>query len=118
MTTKEVAGHTELVENLRMNADMLRDGYQKNLTELWHSEVVREAAKHSDEAADAITDLLERLAGMENLLKFIRSGIERKKIKDVSIVPRALPGQTETNLTTLSAMIDTALSQPIEREGK
>jgi hypothetical protein len=59
------AGDT-LVDRLRMNAEMMRDGWQgPNLTELWHSVVVKDAAKDAakdaDEAADLITELLEAL---------------------------------------------------------
>lgn len=41
-----------------MDAEMMKDGAQTNLTGLWHSEVVRDAAKDCLEAADA----LERLS--------------------------------------------------------
>ena len=44
-----------LVERLRQDADMLKDGYQRNLTELWHGVVVKDAAK----ACAAAADLLE-----------------------------------------------------------
>lgn len=46
-----------LVEELRQDAEMLRDGHQKNLTELWHSDVVKEAAIDCDRAADALSCL-------------------------------------------------------------
>jgi hypothetical protein len=47
-----------LVERLRQDAEMLRDGYQNNLTELWHGVVVKDAAK----ACAAAADLLESQA--------------------------------------------------------
>jgi hypothetical protein len=47
-----------LVERLRQDADMLKDGYQRNLTELWHGVVVKDAAK----ACAAAADLLESQA--------------------------------------------------------
>jgi len=53
--TDAVAG---LVERLRQDADMLKDGYQRNLTELWHGVVVKDAAK----ACAAAADLLESQA--------------------------------------------------------
>jgi hypothetical protein len=43
---------------LRQDADMLKDGYQRNLTELWHGVVVKDAAK----ACAAAADLLESQA--------------------------------------------------------
>lgn len=46
-----------LVEELRQDAEMLRDGHQKNLTELWHSDVVKGAAINCDRAADALSCL-------------------------------------------------------------
>ena len=49
----------DIVENLRLNAEMMRDGWQKNLTKLWHSTVVKDAAKDCLEAADEITRLRE-----------------------------------------------------------
>lgn len=45
---------TNLVERLRQDAEMLKDGYQSNLTELWHGVVVKDAAKACAEAADLI----------------------------------------------------------------
>ena len=50
-----------LVQDLQMDADMLKDGFQKNLTELWHSDVVREAAKNALRAADRIEELTKAL---------------------------------------------------------
>ena len=49
--TDAVAG---LVERLRQDADMLKDGYQRNLTELWHGVVVKDAAKACAAAADLL----------------------------------------------------------------
>lgn len=43
-----------LVERLRQDAEMLGDGYQRNLTELWHGVVVKDAAKACVAAADLI----------------------------------------------------------------
>lgn len=43
-----------LVERLRQDAEMLKDGYQSNLTELWHGVVVKDAAKACEAAADLI----------------------------------------------------------------
>jgi hypothetical protein len=43
-----------LVERLRQDAEMLGDGYQRNLTELWHGVVVKDAAKACAAAADLI----------------------------------------------------------------
>lgn len=51
---------SDIVERLRQNAEMLKDGHQKNLTELWHSEVARDAATDASEAADEI----QRLQGI------------------------------------------------------
>ena len=43
-----------LVERLRQDAEMLGDGYQRNLTELWHGVVVKDAAKACVAAAELI----------------------------------------------------------------
>jgi hypothetical protein len=43
-----------LIERLRQDAEMLSDGYQRNLTELWHGVVVKDAAKACAAAADLI----------------------------------------------------------------
>lgn len=48
-----------LVEELRQDAEMLKDGWQRNLTKLWHSDVVREVAKDCDKAADALSTYLD-----------------------------------------------------------
>lgn len=63
----------ELIEDLRCDAEMLKDGHQKNLTELWHSEVVKGAAIHCEKAAEAlaakdavIKELVELLARYRN----------------------------------------------------
>jgi hypothetical protein len=44
----------DLIAELRIDAEMLRDGWQKNLTKLWHSEVVKDAASDCVKAADAL----------------------------------------------------------------
>src|SRR5690242_7508524 len=61
----------ELVEGLRISAEMLEGGAQNNLTELWHSDVVVEAAKACLDAAD----LIERLADRVNHLTNVRDGL-------------------------------------------
>ena len=43
-----------LIERLRQDAEMLSDGYQRNLTELWHGVVVKDAAKACVAAAELI----------------------------------------------------------------
>jgi hypothetical protein len=50
-----------LVERLRQDAEMLRDGYQRNLTELWHGVVVKDAAKACAAAADLLESQAEAL---------------------------------------------------------
>ena len=45
---------TNLVERLRQDAEMLKDDYQSNLTELSHGVVVKDAAKACEAAADLI----------------------------------------------------------------
>lgn len=121
-----VGAHTELLESLRLNAEMLQDGHQKNLTHLWRSEVVREAAKDSVEAADAIASLLERLAGMEKALRaattdvrlVIADGLARRAEKAATTPElKQIRDENETVIEFFK-ILDTALSQPIEREGK
>ena len=56
---------TGLSERLRQDAEMLRDGWQENLTELWHSETVKDAAKDCAEAAAEIDSQRARLADYE-----------------------------------------------------
>ena len=51
------ANMNDLIERLRQDAEMLKDGHQENLTELWHSDVVKDAAKDLIEAADEINRL-------------------------------------------------------------
>lgn len=51
----------DIVERLRMNAEMLKDGHQKNLTKLWHSETVKDAAADCEEAAAEIGALRREL---------------------------------------------------------
>src|SRR6185312_692864 len=50
-----------LVERLRQDAEMLSDGYQRNLTELWHGVVVKDAAKACAAAADLLESQAEAL---------------------------------------------------------
>jgi hypothetical protein len=50
-----------LVERLRQDAEMLKDGYQRNLTELWHGVVVKDAAKSCAAAADLLESQAEAL---------------------------------------------------------
>lgn len=50
-----------LVERLRQDAEMLKDGYQRNLTELWHGVVVKDAAKACAAAADLLESQAEAL---------------------------------------------------------
>src|SRR3569623_1656811 len=50
-----------LVERLRQDAEMLWDGYQRNLTELWHGVVVKDAAKACAAAADLLESQAEAL---------------------------------------------------------
>jgi hypothetical protein len=50
-----------LVERLRQDAEMLKDGYQSNLTELWHGVVVKDAAKACEAAADLLESQAEAL---------------------------------------------------------
>ena len=64
----------DIVERLRMNAEMLKDGYQKNLTELWHSDVVRDAAKDATEAAGEIERL--RAAAQAPMREALADAIE------------------------------------------
>jgi hypothetical protein len=52
-----------LVERLRQDAEMLREGYQRNLTELWHGVVVKDAAKACAAAADLIESQAQALRG-------------------------------------------------------
>jgi hypothetical protein len=63
-----MAEHSDLVQHLRENADMMRDGHQRNLTKLWHSEVVTNAAKDADDAADLIDALVKALERATMLL--------------------------------------------------
>jgi hypothetical protein len=53
----EGADDKDLVESLRLDAEMLKGGAQANLTELWHSDVVKDAAEDCDRAADRIEQL-------------------------------------------------------------
>lgn len=53
----------DIVERLELNAEMLKDGYQKNLTKLWHSVVVRDAALDAIEAATEIKRLRAVVGG-------------------------------------------------------
>jgi len=62
-------------------------------------------------AVNAHEGLVKALEEAQGLLRFIRRGIARKKIKDVSVVPPVPPGAKELDLTSLSAMIDAALKQ-------
>ncbi len=55
----------DIVERLESNADMLKDGYQKNLSKLWHSVVVRDAALDAIEAAAEIKRLRAPVGGKQ-----------------------------------------------------
>lgn len=59
-----------LVQNLRLNAEMLQDGWQSNLTKLWHSTVVKDAATDSLVAADEITKLRKALEFYADVSKY------------------------------------------------
>ena len=72
----------ELVDDLRMDADMLKDGFQKNLTELWHSDVVREAAKNALRAADEIASLKSQVERMTKALEECLSGLGWANLTD------------------------------------
>lgn len=61
--------HDTLIQDLRIDAEMLRDGFQKNLTELWHSDVVQDAAKNAMAAADRIQELEEAIRLTRRALK-------------------------------------------------
>jgi hypothetical protein len=58
----------KLSEDLRLDAEMMRDGHHENLTELWHSDVVKDAAKDCDQAADAIDEAIEALEAARKCL--------------------------------------------------
>jgi Lon protease-like protein len=54
----------DVVERLGESIEMMQDGYQKNLTETWHTHAMQQAAKDMSDAQTAITalrDLSDRL---------------------------------------------------------
>lgn len=63
----------------------------------------RELQTRCDSAEKQRDELLQ-------LLRFIQSGLARKKIKDVSVIPQSGPGAVEADLTTLSAMVNAAIA--------
>lgn len=63
-----MSGATPIAEALRQDAEMLKDGWQRNLTKLWHSEVVRDAAKDCDAAADILDDMLRALEKVRGVI--------------------------------------------------
>jgi hypothetical protein len=58
----------DLVQDLRMDAEMLKDGHQENLTKLWHSDVVKNAAANALLAADTIASLKADNEGLRKAL--------------------------------------------------
>jgi len=73
--SSSVATELDIVERLRLNSEMLKDGHQNNLTELWHSETVKDAAADALEAALEI----ERLRGLAQELEELREELESAK---------------------------------------
>lgn len=68
---------SDLIERLREDAEMLKDGHQANLTEAWHTVAMKHAAKDAIEAADAleakdklIAELVEALQGALDKMEF------------------------------------------------
>ena len=59
----------DIAERLRQNSEMLRDGFQKNLPKLWHSEPVKDAATDALEAAGEIERLRKELAKAHDVLE-------------------------------------------------
>jgi hypothetical protein len=77
----------DLIERLNLDAEMLSDGWQKNLTKLWHSDVVKDTAKDCTEAATALassdTRITELLAADEQRARDIsRLTVERDEARD------------------------------------
>jgi hypothetical protein len=58
----------DIVVRLRQNEEMLKNGHQKNLTKLWHSQVVKDAAADAREAAGLIERLREAMEHVTELL--------------------------------------------------
>ena len=79
--SSSVATELDIVERLRHNHEMLKDGHQNNLTELWHSETVKDAAADALEAAIEI----ERLRGPA---QSPRTPIDREQIAALLYVTR------------------------------
>ena len=79
----------DLPSILRQDADMLCDGHQKNLTKLWHSDVVKEAAVNAVKAAEAIERYREDAAFDQSVNKYLRSEVDRLT-KALDIDPEAV----------------------------
>lgn len=65
---------TDTIQNkLKADAEMLIGGHQDGLTELWHSEVVQDAAKDCVKAADHIDYLEAKVAELHRQSKLLRN---------------------------------------------
>jgi hypothetical protein len=91
----------DLMDRLRQDAEMLQDGPQSNLTKLWHSEVVKDAAKDCKEAAARI-EALEALAAER--LENYRKGIS--VVRDLNMRHKAEVEALEAENARLRAATD------------
>ncbi len=67
----------DLVQDLRMDAEMLKDGHQKNLTKLWHSDAVKQAALNALKAAEVIEVYRADQAADEGLIASLKARLEQ-----------------------------------------
>lgn len=68
----------ELVERLREDWEMLKDGCQDNLTRAWHDVIMKTAAMDVSEAADEIERLngiIYKISEAMNLLQDVYDGV-------------------------------------------
>jgi GMP synthase PP-ATPase subunit len=85
---------SDLVERLRENSDMLKDGYQENLTAAWHTVAMKHAATDAIEAA---TQLEAKDKLIQDMFRVIINRCDEKdpKVKDVLL--RAISMQPDSD---------------------
>ncbi len=94
----------DLVSRLRQDAEMLQDGPQSNLTKLWHSEVVKDAAKDCQEAATALTEARAEIERLREQVFELEHGVEDQMEEAAYHAKQRAAAESE--LSTLRAALE------------
>lgn len=80
----------DLVERLREDDEMLRDGYQINLTLTWHTHAMQQAAKDCIEAANRIEADTKLIQEMREALQRVEDRWLQDEMKNHNGAPYAI----------------------------